>query len=387
MPVARRPVREAQSRIERAIADIRVEGADLKTLAENGPVALYGAGRMGARVERMLSTSGVPVRCFLDRGMQQADRAHGVPVYHPERNSLERHERADLHVIITVFNPDADPAVIEESLLREGYGRVTNFLQFYDRYGRTLGDQYWLTAAEFYQSHTDAIIETLDLWADATSRELFLSILEYRLGGGKKRLPPPSLDDQYFPSDLPRDTRPLHLVDCGAYLGDTIEAALRHGPVISSVCAFEPDPENFRRLAASARNLGVALGCPIYLWPCGVGRSSGLARFTGSEGGASRFDVRGASLVPCVALDDVLPTYPATLLKMDIEGMEPDALVGARELIERSRPRLAVSAYHRPEHLWTLPALVKSLHPAYDLLLRLHRYNGFDLVLYALPRA
>jgi FkbM family methyltransferase len=342
---------------------------------------------MGARVERMLAEKGIPIRCFLDRGKQQVDAGNSVPVYHPERNSLERHQRADLHVIVTVFNPDADPGAIAESLVRAGYGRVTDFLDFYHRYGRALGDHYWLTALEFYQPHADQILEALELWADETSRELFVSVLEYRLGSGKDRLPSPSLDDQYFPSDLPPDPRPLHLVDCGAYLGDTIEAARRHRPAISSVCAFEPDPENFRRLVASARTTGADLGCPIYLWPCGVGRTSAMVRFTGSEGGASRFDALGSVLVPCVALDDVLPTYQATLLKMDIEGAEPDALLGARELITRSRPGLAISAYHRPEHLWTLPRLVREIAPACDLHLRLHRFNGFDVVLYALPRS
>lgn len=385
MARALQSTRDARGRIEKAIAGAGSKVAGWEGLLGNGPIALYGAGRIGTRVERMLSQEGLPIRCFLDRGKVNAGDV--VPVYHPERNALDRHERAGLHVVVTVFNPDADPAAIEESLLRAGYGRVMGFLEFYSRHGRTLGDHYWLTASEFYPRHTDEILQALELWADPMSQELFVSLLEYRLGAGTEPSPLPSLDDQYFPSDLPRDPRPLDLVDCGAYVGDTIEAARRHRPGISSVCAFEPDPENFRRLIAAARTIGADLGCPIYLWPCGVGRTSRIAPFTASQGGASRFDALGALPVPCVALDDVLPTYQATLLKMDVEGGEPDALLGARELIARSRAGLAISVYHRPEHLWTLPRLVREIAPACDLHLRVHRFNGFDVVLYALPRS
>lgn len=386
MAVAVRSVREARSRLEKAIAGVRSESTGSEPLPQ-GPVALYGAGRMGTRVEQMLAEKGVPIRCFLDRGKPQVDAGNRVPVYHPERNSLERHERAGLHVIVTVFNPDADPAGIKEALLRAGYGRVTGFLEFYHRYGRTLGDHYWLTALEFYQPHTDQILQALELWADETSRELFVSVLEYRLGSGKDRLPSPSLNDQYFPSDLPVDPRPLHLVDCGAFTGDTIAEAMGRGTRFESVCAFEPDPDNFRALVARAKARTEGQRFPLYLWPCAVGRQSGLAQFEGKAGGASRLVPTGGQLVPCVALDDVIPDFPVSLLKLDIEGGEPDALAGATQAISRWRPRLAICVYHRPEHLWTIPTLVQRLHPAYDLLLRLHRFNGFDLVLYALPRA
>jgi len=91
-------------------------------------------------------------------------------------------------------------------------------------------------------------------------------------------------------------------------------------------------------------------------------------------------------VVQGVRLDDVLPGFDATDLKMDIEGAEPEALAGALGLIQRSRPRLALCVYHRPDHIWSIPAAVEALGLDYALFLRSHGHGGFDLVMYGIPR-
>jgi len=37
---------------------------------------------------------------------------------------------------------------------------------------------------------------------------------------------------------------------------------------------------------------------------------------------------------------------------MDIEGAEIDALQGAKKIIQKSNPMLAICVYHKPNHLW-----------------------------------
>ena len=52
-----------------------------------------------------------------------------------------------------------------------------------------------------------------------------------------------------------------------------------------------------------------------------------------------------------MGLDEVLRGFHPNLIKMDIEGAEPEALRGAQTLVAENRPRLAISIYHGPEHL------------------------------------
>jgi len=76
------------------------------------------------------------------------------------------------------------------------------------------------------------------------------------------------------------------------------------------------------------------------------------------------------------------------LIKTDIEGAEPDALLGTRKLISEHLPGLAISIYHRPEHLWQIPLLVYQIAGnQYQHYLRSHAFSDFDIVLYAFNRA
>ena len=54
-------------------------------------------------------------------------------------------------------------------------------------------------------------------------------------------------------------------------------------------------------------------------------------------------------------------------IKMDIEGAERNALAGARQTLARWHPRLALSAYHRPDDPEKIPAAVFAAWPGYRM--------------------
>ena len=64
-------------------------------------------------------------------------------------------------------------------------------------------------------------------------------------------------------------------------------------------------------------------------------------------------------------------------IKLDVEGSELDVLRGAAQSILKWKPKLAISAYHKPEDLWTLMKFLKSLRPDYEFALR---HYGIDMV-------
>jgi hypothetical protein len=68
---------------------------------------------------------------------------------------------------------------------------------------------------------------------------------------------------------------------------------------------------------------------------------------------------------------------------MNIEGAEIEALRGARNLIQKHAPKLAISGYHRPSDLWEIPALIRELNPDYKLSLRQHDGGTIETVIYA----
>ncbi len=113
----------------------------------------------------------------------------------------------------------------------------------------------------------------------------------------------------------------MRFVDCGAFNGDTVEALAHAGFQFDAIAAFEPDPDNYAALASRARRHG-----PAFCFPCGVASSTRMVRFDAGSGMGSREAPDGNTAIQCVALDDAIAGFRPTLLKMDIEGAELDAL-------------------------------------------------------------
>ena len=76
-----------------------------------------------------------------------------------------------------------------------------------------------------------------------------------------------------------------------------------------------------------------------------------------------------------------------TLLKMDIEGAEYQALLGAADHIRNDYPVLAISVYHSNEDLLRIPQLIRDFCSDYRFYLRY--YGGAiypsEYVLIAVP--
>ena len=72
-----------------------------------------------------------------------------------------------------------------------------------------------------------------------------------------------------------------------------------------------------------------------------------------------------------------------TFIKMDIEGSEYQALLGAKQIIKEKVPKLAISVYHNPEDIVQIPRLILSLRKEYKFYIRHYSSTGFDTILYA----
>ncbi len=144
--------------------------------------------------------------------------------------------------------------------------------------------------------------------------------------------------------------------------------------------AFEPDGASCERCREILKNMPDAA---ITLYHAGLWSEDTTLYFEENGNAASRItkektgtSIKTAALDHCIA-------GPVTFIKMDIEGAELEALKGSREIIQRYRPRLAISAYHKKEDLVELPLYIKELVPEYKLYIRHYSNAGVETVLYA----
>ena len=160
----------------------------------------------------------------------------------------------------------------------------------------------------------------------------------------------------YFPRNLFSLLTDEVFVDCGAFDGDTVADFVQEsGGDFKLVKAFEPDPITFPNLQKRVKHLDEEIRARVHCTQEAVGRNPGSITFD-ATGTMLSVSGRGSTLVSEVNLDSALASLNPTFIKFDVEGFELDALAGAMGVLSRSRPILAVSAYHEQSHLWRVPS-------------------------------
>ncbi len=141
----------------------------------------------------------------------------------------------------------------------------------------------------------------------------------------------------------------MAVVDIGANIGFFSMLSASLVGASGAVLAVEPNPENGRMIEASRRLNGFA---QVTLAQVAAGRALGVlvlntthSNGTTSEPAEDPGALLQARTVPCVPVDAlVAASWPAErrvgLLKVDVEGAEYNALLGAQGVIGRDRPAI-----------------------------------------------
>lgn len=185
--------------------------------------------------------------------------------------------------------------------------------------------------------------------------------------------------NQYFDEDIIHFGLNEVFLDCGCFDFGTSEIFAKKCPDYQKVICFEPNEFNRQNIARRIAEQKIER---VELYPYGVWNKETTLCFHG-EGSSAKIDTTGEEQIEAVSIDGLV-IETATFIKMDIEGSELKALEGARNTILKYKPKLAISIYHKPEDIITLPSYILELVPEYKLYLR-HYSNYFatETVLYA----
>lgn len=176
-------------------------------------------------------------------------------------------------------------------------------------------------------------------------------------------------------------------VDCGAYVGDST-FLLNRLVRFEKIVAVEPDPENHSILSKNIQLNALENVLPLQK---GVGETRQKVRlaYTGAVdtriSGSS--DPKGAwveiDTLDCIVEDCRLDKVG--LVKMDVEGAEYEAIRGAARTMRRFKPVLLICLYHKGQHFFKLPELIRTIEPSYKFrFLNIdHREPSVDRILLA----
>jgi FkbM family methyltransferase len=354
-------------------------------------IVLMGAGGLGRRTLAGLRLHGVEPLAFADNGIgRQGTMLDGLPVLSPEAAARAFGRRAIFVVTIWGANRPHRFAHSREQLRALGCDAVCSFPALFWRYPDALLPFYLQDLPSRLLDDRAEVRRAFDLWEDDASRAEYVAQVRFRLNADFDGLSHPVGHPQYFPDDLFAWSDDEWIVDGGAYDGDTVRMlAAVHGDRFGHLLAVEPDPASFIRLRETAAALSPAARVKVDCRQVALG-SERRALYLDATGTAAS----AASLAPSTdtiavsgeTLDSLVEGARPTFIKLDIEGFEVDALEGARKTIERDAPALAVCVYHKQDHLWRIPLLLRELRDDYAFFLRPHNEEGWDLVCYAVPR-
>jgi FkbM family methyltransferase len=344
-------------------------------------LVLFGASQLGIKVLNILKRKNVNVDFFCDNNSQKWNtELCGIKVISPaELAGLDK----NLNIIITsMWHKE-----IINQLHKLGFYNVIYFKDI---------DWYLLLYLDFYYfdsiiNHQDEINRLMHILEDNRSVDVVKNIIEHRLTCNFKYILNITDDchidymscekKQYLDRDIIKLDDKEIFVDAGSYTGDTITAFINEVKgIFNKIYAFEPDPRNFYELNKIVQKL--AYKNKIEIMPYGLYDSNTYFSFDSEKKGSSCISLEGRSKVKLVKLDDII-NEEVTFIKMDIEGAEINALIGARKIIEKFKPKLAVCLYHKPNDLWEIPLFIKSIVPEYKIYIRHYSMDIGETVCYA----
>jgi FkbM family methyltransferase len=343
---------------------------------------LFGAGALGRLVLQGLEKAGMRPIAFADNNERLwHTEIGGIPVLPPSTASDSYRESSCF--VVTVYN--GSPARRQLKVL--GCKHVAPFAALFWEYADIFTPNFGIDLPHKLLAYTDEIRACREILADEGSRRELAGQLEWRYWLDDDALPPPLHPaETYFPMELMVPSENEVFVDCGSFQGDIIPSFTSHwNGTFQHIFALEPDPQSREALETTTKNMG--LTDRVTVMPYAVGEKSGLVSFA-STGTVTSQIVEGEEeslSVECRRLDEVSWPLTPTYIKMDIEGAEPRALIGATGLLRRHHPILAVCTYHRTEHLWQIPNLIRSIAPEYKLFLRRYAEECWEGVCYAIP--
>lgn len=210
---------------------------------------------------------------------------------------------------------------------------------------------------EYIEEHDEEFDRAYALLSDEKSRESFLDVLNFKVSGKTEYLFKCEKKKEEIYSEYLHIGSDEIFMDLGAYDGDTIREFLSaSGGSFRKIYAVEADPKNYKKLTANIDGIDKIETFNLAAWD-----KAEVLSFEKKKGRNSKLSSVGKIEIPADSVDNILNGQEITVLKMDIEGSEEMALIGAKETIRRYRPRLYVCAYHRNSDMFALPLKINEL--------------------------
>jgi len=215
-----------------------------------------------------------------------------------------------------------------------------------------------------YMKHLNDLVEVYSQLTDELSRKTFLGFLLTKVTRNLNYAIFADTSQYICEGFLP--TVGSVVIDGGACEGST---AVKFVDMGCNVYAFEMDRENFKLAEKVAKEKNFI----VENFGLGSHRHKILYNHDIEHIGITRASEFGREIADIITLDEYIIDHKISkvdFIKLDTEGAELDIIKGAQNVIFSQKPILAVSVYHKTEHIWKIAKYIKFIRPDYKFALR-----------------
>lgn len=213
---------------------------------------------------------------------------------------------------------------------------------------------------------------------DENSKRIFAGCVDFMFGGELAALKRITTEkSEVFENVIKLDNNETYL-DLGAYKGDTVDEFLHYcNNEYIGIIALEPDRRTFKKLSDFIKDIP-----NVTAYQKAVYSECKSLTFSSKAGRQSTISDKGEE-IEAVTVDELCKNKKVTYIKMDVEGAEYDALVGAEEILRVQKPKLNIALYHKSRDIFELPLKISEINPDYKFYIRRHPYIPcWDMNLY-----
>lgn len=282
--------------------------------------------------------------------------------------------------IVVNCSTSISPNTVYAKLIETGCRHVINFYEIELNYFAVTPPLFVKQMRDSFNSEHAIWQKLINSLEDEESKNILGNIINFRLSGDPQFMSDYSvrLNDQYLESFMNYTNETF--VDVGGFDGDTTEEFCKRYSDYNKILFFEPSDINMQK--AIRRLSGYS---KIEYFNYGLSDSKGTVYFNENNGSASAISSEGSVAINTITLDELI-LENVSVIKMDIEGWELNALRGCKNHIKRSTPKMAIAVYHNSTDFIEIPKLILSYNSNYKIYLRHYTEGWSESVMFFMPR-
>lgn len=233
----------------------------------------------------------------------------------------------------------------------------------------------------YFKNNFDAISAIYARMADEDSRQVMADVLVSYLTNHGSCLGDVNFRQYWHPVVHVQDGDIV--LDGGVWDGATTRDMASHVGKNGHIYAFEP-------LFDDPNGIIGDFDEKILLNKCGLWSKRGVLyinNFGASSYVSDRKESADSLEIEVTSVDEYLKTnnLHCSVLKLDVEGAEPQVIEGAISTIQQCSPKLLISVYHNPHYqFFDIPKRILEINDGYKFFLGHHEYFYTETVLYAI---